>query len=67
VKRKIGIALILGGLGYTAYRLYTGTVAIKSNLNKPTDEAFKLEWATYRTSGLYPSIGAVALGAYLVS
>jgi hypothetical protein len=57
-KRNLGIALIVGGLGYTAYR-----VSLASKANLALDAWFK---DTYATSGAIPSALAVAVGLYLI-
>lgn len=57
MKRNLGLALMLGGVGYTVYRAY---LAGKAGLNLAT-------WlkTNYATSGAVPSAAAVGIGAYL--
>jgi len=64
VKKQIGLALMLGGLGYAARRLYEGTVFIKTTQHVGVDKAFGMEWAIFKTSGAVPCAVAVAVGAY---
>jgi hypothetical protein len=58
MRRKVGIALMVGGAAYTAWRVYKAKKA-----GVPLDAWIKNNFAT---SGAVPVGVAVALGAYLV-
>lgn len=54
--KKLGLALIVGGLGYTAYRFYNA-----SKVGVAPDA----EWKIFATSGAVPCGAAIALGSWL--
>lgn len=67
MRRKVGIALMVGAAGYSAWRLYRGTVYIRGNPPKMgVDAALKAEWEIFSTSGFLPAVAVAGLGATLV-